>query len=395
MLAAYWRLLFTSSCSSILLDGVLESVLYKMKPAFFKYALGQLLHGLVICRKPDSWMARLAFLLLCGLLAGWIMLGMQSAIAWVFATLVLGVLILLAQSRLQQIRRDFREDIEHQVFIIGVGDTRGLLTAIPAHIRGQRVSYELPQPVLALRLLLGVEQRVTEAQHGQPATAIKVVYAGQAPSPIAFLMGFYLGYSRIDAIMESAPMQPQAWQLLDALDDGVRFETRGLEQLKTGMPEVTLIMRAHESATNEQTLAQSAWLAPQHPVITMTLTGPAQACLSASKQICLANQFGAVLQALADHGVAAVHVHYAGPHSLLFNLGRQYRRLPQLTLLVYQSERCAEDSWGLRMPANANTLAELISAETNTREQAWPSSPPQVRYQAPSPTADSLACRPS
>lgn len=329
-----------------------------MNIPYLKYALGRLLHGLVISRKPGSWLARLAFLLVAALLTGWIILGMQSAIAWVFATLVLVVLVLLAQSSLRQIRSDYRDDVEHQVLVIGVGDTPGLMSAIPSHIRGQRISYEVQHPLAALKQLLKVEQWVAEALHCQSPAAIKVVYAGNARSPVAFLMGFYLGHIRIDAIMDSVA-NSHNWQLLDGGDDAARFEVQGLQQLATGVSDVTVIMRCEDDMSDA---SSTAGIDDEYPVLTLQLNGAASSLMSSSKQNCLANQFGALLQTLADHGVATVHMHYAGPHSLLFNLGRQYRHSPLPVLIVYAQEPEPEDSWGLRIPSSAHEPAEIVSS---------------------------------
>lgn len=338
-----------------------------MNIPYFKYALGRLLHGLLVSRKPGSWLVRLAFLLLCLMLAGWIILGMQSAAAWMFSALVLAVLMLLAQSNLRQIRSDFREDIEHQVLVIGVGDTSGLLAAIPDHIRGQRISYELPQPLTALKQLLKVEQRVLEALHCQTATGIKVVYAAKAPAPIALLMGFYLGHIRIDAVMEATPFSYD-WQLLEGEDDAARFETLGLEHLQKGMRDVTVLMRCGEDGMDQ---AMSSDL--PYPVLTLQLTGAASSLMSASKQICLANQFAALLNALADIGVATVHLHYAGPHSLLFNLGRQYRHSPQPALIIYAEKSDTQESWGLCIPSSAYETAEMMAAGDITTAESFSS----------------------
>lgn len=341
-----------------------------MKPLYYQYAASRLLHWLGISRTPASWVARLSLILLCALP----LIGMQYAISWGVAALLLGTFILLIKSQLRQIRLDYRDDIEHQVLIIGVGETTGLMTAIPEHIRGQRISYEIPQPLRALHHLLSVEERICEALHCQPPAGVRVVYAGQAPSPVAFLLGFYLGYTRIDAIMESQPASAnpaQSWRLLDALDDGQRFETLGLELLQAGTPEATIVM----TCGDVDALVQG--LALDHPLIHMVLPGSASTLMSASKQICLANQFGAVLHALADHGVKTVHLRYAGPHSLLFNLGREYRRSHQLTMVLYAHEDGVAADWGIRIPASAREVAEIISADDEL--QSWSPAPFQER----------------
>lgn len=365
-----------------------------MNILYIKYALGRVLSDLLFCRKADSWMVRLALLLITALLAGWIILGMQSAIAWVFASLVLAVLLLLAQSSLRQIRKDFEEDIEQQVLVIGVGDTKGLITAVPAHIRGQRVSYELPHPTRSLNHLMSVEQKINEALHYQSSAGVKVIYAGQAPLPIAFLMGFYLGNTRIDAIMDKTASHG-SWQLLDALDDGAGFETHGLEQLKPGMREVTIMLHCDGAGSGTSINDESARSSHQYPngdiVVSMMLAGSTQDSLSASKQICLANQFAAVLHALADHGVATVHLHYAGPHSLLFNLGRQYRRLQQPAIIVYSLGNGLSEPWGLRIPASAHEAAKIIAADHVDQPSKYLAGLPAIGGQF-TPKACGLSC---
>ncbi len=239
----------------------------------------------------------------------------------------------------------------------GLRDDDGspLVAAIPENIQGSRDDYLLDlrqrkdgvivEPVDLLPHINTMKSWHHQAQKGKNREDLTTVYGGLTAVPLTFLTGLQLD-DEGDVIVMDWDRIESRWRMLEELDDGLRFDVAGIEELNDEK-EVVLAISASYLVKSDD-LASSF----TYPIVRMTLPDLQSSHWSQSKQSVLADQFLGVLKQLDAKGVACVHLVLAAQNSVVFNLARRYDKRNLPGLIVYQFERGQDKRypWGIEMP---------------------------------------------
>ncbi|MGY1490302.1 SAVED domain-containing protein [Methylobacillus pratensis] len=296
---------------------------------YLSHATHQLLEWALLSNRWSSWVFRISLMALIGIMLSNALnlLGLAIGIA-----ALLGLIVGFG-SEIRKIDLDYRQNLLNHVLVLGVGREQGLMKSLPEHVTGQRCSYEIQD--YSLELLQAMKQRVQEASHCYGPETLKVVYGGNAPPHVAFLSGQILAEERIDLVMDWDEVS-QSWQPVDGGDDQVRFTVDGLEQL-SGASEIVLAVSCSRYIPDAEIKSLL-----HCPVVRLTLGDLASSLFSWNKQNCLANQFNALMKKLDAMGVEVVHMVYAGPHSLIFNFGKNQTKLKTPRVSVQEVENTVD-----------------------------------------------------
>jgi len=277
-------------------------------------------------------------------------------------------------------RREERRLDNKRVIVMevrGLRDTSGtpLTAAVPPAIEGRRDSVlvnlrqirdgVLVDPEAAIAELCTLpkelERRFADVDRGDVA----LVYAGLAPVPLTFLTGVLLDDEGAITVMDWDRILAR-WRSLDAEDDALRFDIIGLQHVSAGASRVALAV----SGSYAVDVARIGEAIPEMPLVEMRLRdGSTDAHWSEAKQQALGKQFLDTVIALANLGVAELHLFLAAPNSLVFSFGRLYdkRNLPRITVYQYEKGQVVAFPWGIRMPVAGQPTAEVIRAQTAFR----------------------------
>lgn len=271
--------------------------------------------------------------------------------------------------------RERREADINRVMVVelrGLVDTSDhpLIQSVPAALNGKR----LDMLVDVRRVLTGSSPNISEAleeigdmrrtvrrARGDTARAhARVLAGGVMQVPLLFYVGVLFD-DEGKVILMDWERTAGRWRELDAVDDGSRFRTDGLDAV-VATSDVVLAVSASYLAS----LADVAATFPGIPVVHLALASPEPNSLwSEDTQVALTQQFLETMAALAGRGVETVHLVLAAPASLSmrFGMAYDYRNMPDLR--CYQRERghIPPYPWSIQMPTATQTARYL---ETST-----------------------------
>lgn len=252
----------------------------------------------------------------------------------------------------------------------GLRDTSGqpLSDAVPRRLKGRRESLlldirqgadgKIRSPTDALAIIQSLPHSLRQSEAGRERSDISFVAAGLASVPFSFLTGILLDDEGAIELMDWDRMS-ENWRELDEPDDGMRFETTGLDRLGDAQEAVLAVSLSY--AVDKQAIAQTF---PGMPVVELSLAVPTMTGhWSADKQAAWAAQFLDVARYLCGTKVRIVHLVLAAPNSVVLRFGRAYdkRNLPQLIVYQYENAQAAHYPWGVRMPVAGVAAPEIVS----------------------------------
>ncbi|MDW9419014.1 SAVED domain-containing protein [Sinorhizobium meliloti] len=281
--------------------------------------------------------------------------------------LIIGVSLLMGYRRFTaEMQRAGRKRV---VVLEGRGlrddDGSPLSAAVPSEIPGTRIPLLLDlrqkdgvirDPEELLELVCDAKKTIRQLSKDGDRSDLALVYGGLTAVPFTFLTGILLDDEGSIFVMDW-DRSAERWRALDGEDDGVRFETSGLDALD-GARDVVLAVSVSYFVKEED--IRTAFV---HPVVRLTLPDYSSSHWSPVKQSALADDLFAVLKHLDAVGVARVHLLLAAPNSVAFNFGRRYDKRNLPAVIVYQYERSREIRypWGVEMPVAGLQTARVVS----------------------------------
>ena len=339
-------------------------------------------------RPPGLWLVRSGVVLLLAAAGGWALTASVAIDGDAYGlrigdrdlpTVVLFLLVVvgigLVGSGCIWIWHDQRRLSKRQVTVVEVRGLRDvvmdpLVDAVSRVMKGQVVPLfidlrqgivdgEIVDPAAALERLATLPVELAHREDGTGPRNSIVAYGGLAPVPMTFLTGMLIDDEGSLVVMDW-DRHEACWRMLDAADDGQRFERMGIDSITDGTAEVTLAVSVSYRVRREVVKRKLTEL----PVVELCLAEvSSDRHWSKDKQVALGKQFFETAKSLGELGVGRIHLFLAAPNSVVFRFGQLYdrRNLPQI--VVYQYDQRVESSypWGIQMPASGESQGELVT----------------------------------
>lgn len=213
----------------------------------------------------------------------------------------------------------------------------------------------LTNPQKALEIVSAIlPHQLLSSLAGKKSKDIKLVFGSLAAVPLTFLAGVLIDdesdVTRVDWDRSSG-----RWRGLTEPDDGARFDCRTIQ---TGDESGVLVLCV--SVSYPVNMIGIVSRAGNAKVMELVLpTHGFDTHWSEEKQTALAKQF---IDVLIEHSnFKRIHLHLAGPSSLVFLFGQRYdrRNLPPINVYQFERGQAQEYPWSIRMPVAGKTDASL------------------------------------
>lgn len=279
---------------------------------------------------------------------------------WVIAAFALGATLLLLGAGMSWF--DWfaaKSDANRRAVIVielrGLVDTSTspLLRSVPRKLKGQRLDALVDVRVLtqagaidrAARSVLDIPDLIRRLRGSRELGHVTLVVGGILQVPLLFLAGVLLDDEGPVTSLDWNRSKG-AWRMLDEPDDGQRFVTSGLDELKMGEDHVVLSVSA-SYCTSSQAIDATFGNAPR---VSLSLSNPLPDLLwSSAKQDALAEQFVSTVARLGNKGVRRISLVLAAPASLVIRMGRAYdrRNMPRIACFQYEPAPTPAYPWSV------------------------------------------------